>query len=102
MLSKKEAQQFVFQNGSGKIYNQNGHLFAQAIIKQANDLYLLNVYKDVGEGSNASCQIAETNTVTGEKMGNCLGSYIYPTHKTINDDRGGNLTISLSGTQQCQ
>ena len=52
-LEKKGAT-IVFQNGSGKIYNRNGHLFAQAI-RQANDLYLLNVYKDVGEGSNASC-----------------------------------------------
>ena len=75
--------------------NWNGHLFAQAI-RQANDLYLLNVYKDVGEGSNASCQITETNTVTGKKMGNSLSSYTNPTHKTINDDHGGNLTISLS------
>ena len=29
-------------------------------------------------------------------MGNCLSSYTNPTHKTINDDRGRNLTISLS------
>ena len=50
----------------------------------------------MGEGSNANCQIAETNTATGEEMGNCLDSYTNPTHKTINDDRGGNLTISLS------
>ena len=92
---EKRGATIVFQNGSGKIYNRNGHLFAQAI-RQANDLYLLNVYKDVGEGSNANCQIAETNTATGEEMGNCLDSYTNPTHKTINDDRGGNLTISLS------
>ena len=93
-LEKKGAI-IVFQNGSGKIYNRNGHLFAQAI-RQANDLYLLNVYKDVGEESNASCQIAETNTETGEKMENCLGSYTNPTHKTINNNRGRNFTISLS------
>ena len=50
----------------------------------------------MGEGLNASYQIAETNTETGEKMENRLGSYTDPTHKTINNNRGGNLTISFN------
>jgi len=57
---------------------------------------LLNVYKDVEEGSNASCQIAKTNTATGEKMRNHPNNYTDPTNKTIDNDHGGNSTISLS------
>ena len=51
---EKRGATVVFQNGVGKIYNHNGYLFAQAI-RQANDLYLLNTIKEVGEGSNANC-----------------------------------------------